>query len=104
MNKDQKIIELEISPTYPNKEDWDNNFWDHNYLIYLDSVPFAVNANCEQDALDCIIDYCEENCPGFIMTRDEEKDEKYLEDYICGGNHGVYLNTYNIHVTEFDSI
>jgi hypothetical protein len=87
---------------YPNKNDYDEHFWKHNYMVLLTSqgIEFIVNADHEGDAIDYVIDYCEENLPGLIMSREEEEEEEYLEEYICGGNHGVYLNTYNIRIEE----
>jgi hypothetical protein len=87
---------------YPNKSDYDEHFWKHNYRILLTSqgIEFRVNADNDQDALDYVIDYCEENLPGLIMSREEEEEEEYLDDYICGGNHSVYLNTHNVHIEE----
>lgn len=84
---------------YPNKEDWDSKFWKNNYRISLGfGSVFMVNADNEQDALDYVIDYCEDNLPGFIMTEKEESEEDYLDDYVSGGNNGKYLNTFNIHI------
>jgi hypothetical protein len=79
---------------YTNKEDWNNNFWAHKYLISLPAIGtnhFAVNANSEGDAMDEIIDYCEEK-QWYIMTDEDMEDEEYLDEYVQGGNHGIYLN------------
>lgn len=88
---------------YPNLSDWQEHFWEHDYLIRLTEhgILFAVNADCEQDAIDYLIDYCEVDLPGLVMSREEEEEEEeFLEEYICGGNHGIYLNTYYINIEE----
>lgn len=89
---------------YPNKADYDEKFWKHNYKILLteQGIEFIVNADCEQDAIDYVIDECEENHPGLIMSREEEEEEDFLDDYISGGNHGRYLNTFYIHIEEIE--
>ena len=85
---------------YPNRDDWQEQFWKNNYQVFLTSqgIRFHVNADHEQDALDYVIDYCEEHLPGLIMSREEEIEEEYLDEYLCGGNHSRYLNTLNIHI------
>ena len=96
-----KEIGIYTEIDFPNKDDWNQSFWKKDYVIYLTAhgIPFAVNADNEQDAIDYVIDYCEENYPGLIMTREEEEEE-FLDDYVCGGNHSRYLYTYNIHIKE----
>ena len=88
---------------YPNKDDWQERFWQNRYKVWLTAqgILFHVNADHEQDAIDYVIDYCEEHLPGLLMTREEEQEEEYLDDYISGGNHGVYLNTYNVRIELF---
>ena len=85
---------------YPNKDDWEQQFWKNNYQVFLTSqgIRFHVNADHEQDALDYVIDYCEKHLPGLLFSREEELEEEYLNEYFCGGNHGRYLNTLNIHI------
>ena len=87
---------------YTNKEDFDSKFWDHNYriLVTAQGIEFIVNADNNQDALDYIIDYCEENLPGLLFSRDEENEKEFLDEYVCGGNKGLYLNTHHIHIEE----
>ena len=63
-------------------------------------IQFIVNADHEGDAFDYVIDYCEENLPGLIMTYEDEAKEEYLAEYICGGNHGRYLSTRNVFIKE----
>jgi hypothetical protein len=87
---------------YPNENDWSENFWKNNYriLVSAQGIEFFVNADNEQEALDYIIDYCEDNLPGLLWD-DEDLDEMNEEEkdkYICGGNHGRYLSTHNIHI------
>ena len=87
---------------YPNKDDFEEKFWKRNYRVLLtdQAIEFFVNADNEQEAIDYIIDFCEENLPGLLFDRDEEEEEEFLEEYICGGNHSRYLNTLNIHIKE----
>ena len=87
---------------YPNKDDYEEKFWRHNYriLVSMQGIEFIVNADNEQDAIDYIIDDCEENYPGLLWSREEEEEQEYLEEYICGWNHGRYLSTHNIHIEE----
>ena len=87
---------------YPNKDDFDGGFWKHNYKIFLTAqgIEYHVNADCERDAIDYVIDYCEENHPGLLMSIEERDEEKFLDEYICGGNHGLYLNTHNVYIEE----
>jgi hypothetical protein len=85
---------------YPNHDDYKENFWNNNYRVSVTAqgIEFMVNADNEQEALDYVIDYCEEHLPGLIMSRDDEESEEYLDDYVSGGNHGRFLNTFNIHI------
>lgn len=87
---------------YPNKIDFDDHFWDHDYEICIHpDFKFHINANDLQDAIDFLIDYLEENLPGLLFTLDEEKDEEYLDEYINGGNHSRYINTHYITFRRF---
>lgn len=100
--KKEDLTTLGETIYYPNLSDWEEHFWEHDYLIRLteQGIPFAVNADCEQDAIDYIIDYCEENLLGLVMSREEEEEEEFLEEYIFGGDHGIYLNTCYITIKE----
>ena len=100
MDKFKRVASIEGQVYFPNMDDWTESFWKHDYLILVTSqgIPFAVNADHEQDAIDYIIDYCTEHLPGLIMSREEEAEEEFLEDYIQGGNEGLYFNTFNIHI------
>lgn len=108
MDKFKFIANIESQVYFPNIEDWKNNFWKNNYLVRLTSqgIPFAVNADSEQDAMDYIIDYCEDYLPGLLMDEEEEKVTRetapeYLEeDFYCGGNHSRYLNTREIYIEQ----
>lgn len=62
-----------------------SNSYAQNYTFYLSEFD-------EQSALDKMIDYCENNIPGLIMSRDEERSNSYLEDFIYGGNYCRYMN------------
>jgi hypothetical protein len=73
----------------------DTQFWKHTYVIGVEYSSFLVNADNEQEAFDALIDYCKDNAPGLIMTGE---GEEYLDDYIQGGNEGLYLSSYNVSV------
>lgn len=83
--------------TIINPDDYNNHFWRYNYLIRVtyQGIPFLVNADNEQEAIDYLIDYCEDNCPGLIATYQELIDAGYtdieIDELIYGGNHGLYL-------------
>lgn len=86
---------------FANPGEWANKFWKHNYRVTLDlGVAFWVNADCEQDALDYVIDYCEEHrFIGFIASHGEI-DEDDEDVFVCGGNHGLYLTTDTFFIQE----
>ena len=88
---EQKIAALPEDVIYVNLEDWNNNFWKNKYLISMLDMRYAVNADHEQDAMDYVIDYCEEK-GWYAMTEQEISEEKYLDEYVNGGNHGIFLN------------
>ena len=88
---------------YPNPEDWDQKFYSHDYLVGLtaQNIQFKVNAVCEGEALDWVIDCCEEH-KWWGLVNDGTKDytTEELEEYYQGGNHGLYLTTHHVHVTQ----
>ncbi len=89
------------SREYVNKDDWDNDFWKYKYIVTMPlSCEYAINASCEGDAIDYLIDYLEINAPGYLMTMDEANETGYPDDYISGGNHGLYINELSIHITQ----
>jgi len=85
---------------YPNKSDYDDNFWKHNYkvLVTAQGIEFIVSADNEQEAIDYIIDYCEDNHLDGLVSDGSDLDEIEREEFIQGGNHGLYLTTRNIHI------
>ena len=87
---------------YPNKDDYQENFWNNNYriLVTAQGFEFVVNADCEQEAIDYVIDYCEEEFPNLLMSDKEVNSNDFLEDYVQGGNHSRYFNTFNIHIEK----
>ena len=90
-------------PIKVNPDDFDYDgqpFWKNIYLIELTrfGFPYLVNAAHEQDAIDFLIDYLEENEPGLLFGREEESEEEFLDEYICGGNHCRYLNTHHVRI------
>ena len=101
-NQFKNYPEIPEDAHYPNEDDFDSGFWKHDYLVHLTAqdIIFAVNADNEQEAIDFIIDYCEEKLPGLIMSHEEESEKECIEDYTFGGNHGRYLNTFNIFIEK----
>ena len=88
---------------FVNPSDYDEGFWGHNYLVRLTAqgIAYAVNASCEQDAIDFVIDYCEEHHPGLLLDDDavaELDKEGFLDEYISGGNHGRHLSTHTVSI------
>ena len=87
---------------YPNVDEYKESFWKHDYKITytVHGIIFIVNANCAQEAIDCMIDYIEDKGPeGYLLSDDEIielENDGYLDDYISGGNHGRYLSSYHI--------
>lgn len=86
---------------YPNKEDYQDHFWHFNFKIEIDGIVFYVNAGDTQDAVDYLIDYCEEHLPGLLLTRKEEEEEEYLQECVCGGNHGRFIASRNIQINKW---
>jgi hypothetical protein len=86
----------------------DEKFWNHSYRIHLhelDSPGILVNANCEQDALDYVIDWHEEKGNMGLFFTNEELDamtEEERGEYITGGNHCLTCNSYNVRIIEID--
>lgn len=92
---------------YPNKDDFDEKFYPNNYKVFVTAqgIEFHVNAHDEGEAIDAVIDYCEEKeMKGLVSSYLELKDDDYtdteIEDFTCGGNHGLYLTTHNIHIEK----
>ncbi|MFW6001942.1 MAG: hypothetical protein ACOCQD_01225 [archaeon] len=85
---------------YVNYDDYRENFWENDYIINIGGINFVANADNVQDAIDYIIDYCEDNLPGLLMTQEEVDEEEFIQDYICGGNHGRYINTPEVYIVN----
>ena len=96
---------------YPNRDDWNESFWNNKYHVWITAqgIKFAVNANDEGEAIDYIIDYCQDNLPGLLFTHEEAHelrleslldygDERYVDDYISGGNEVLHLSSHNVHM------
>lgn len=84
------------SITYPNKADYLENFYGKYWEIQLGSFvtwTFHINASNEQDAIDFMIDYIEENDPDLLFPVAEEIENE--EEHISGGNHGRVLTFTN---------
>ena len=86
--QDQATLEI------VNREDRDGHFWAHDYRVTLGAFgnAYGVNADNEQDALDYVMDYCEEHAPGFVMSREDEEECEWPEEYIRAGNHGLLFS------------
>jgi len=102
MDKIEQLIAEGRYINYLNKNDWDKIFWKHKYIVHVSAqdIIFAVNANFEQDAIDCIIDHCQKHNPGLLFTKEEEEDEEFIDEYISGGNEGLHFSTHNIFIEE----
>jgi len=102
-NESCKLYRQEFNLVNP--DDILNSFWDNTYLIHLTSqnILFVVNADCEQDAIDEMIDYIESmQWEGLLLDYNDPDDLEMIEsgNYICGGNHGRYLSTYHIRIEK----
>lgn len=77
----------------------DIDFWKHTYIIRTEGSTFMAFANHEQDAIDYMIDYCEEQqYNGLVCSMNDIPDEE-IDGYIVGGNHCLVLTT-NYHITK----
>ena len=104
---DLKTKEKQTMIHYPNKYDLETKFWNKNYRISITAqgIDFIVNADSESDAIDFIIDYCQENeLSGLVSTYEELKaddcSDTEINDYVYGGNEGLYLTTNNIQIID----
>jgi hypothetical protein len=74
----------------------DEGIWSNHYLIAIDYFKvYYVIADCEQDALDILIDYCEErNYQGYFYTDEdlEEMTQEEQDDLLIAGNHCRYIS------------
>lgn len=83
-----------------------DEFTKNRYLITIHlGGAYSVDADCEQDALDTVIDYwCKDKHKfrGYFLSDEEVEEEEYLEEYLMGGNEGVYTNfhDYELRITE----
>ena len=85
---------------YLNKDDYKENFWNHNYriLVSAQGIEFIVNADHEQDALDYVMDYIVSKGWTGLYTDDFAKAE--IEEWLCAGNDGYHFTTHNIFIEE----
>ena len=67
-------------------------FWKRIYLILVpQGGAYVINADNDQDALDELIDWAEDNAPGLLI--DQEEEGEYEDDeYYRGGNHGRMMS------------
>ena len=59
-----------------NRDDIEEHFWKTNYIVHVSAqdIIFSVNADCEQDALDFIMDYIvEHEMTGLYCTPNDER-------------------------------
>jgi hypothetical protein len=92
---------------FVNKDDFHCKFWKKNYRVTITAqgIEFIVNADCEQDAIDYIIDYCYENNLNDLVASyndllEDGYNETEIDEFVCGGNWGLYLTTYNVSIEE----
>jgi hypothetical protein len=74
----------------------DETIYDKHYLICIDyfSVFYVISDN-EQDALDTLIDYCEEReYKGYFYSDEdlEELTDEEREELLVAGNHCRYIS------------
>lgn len=80
-------------------------FYDKVYHVeigYYYSISTVVYADCEQDALDVLIDSLDkELTPGYFLN-ESDTEEAELGEFISGGNNGAYLSFTNdeMRITE----
>ena len=66
---------------------------------------YQVYAEHAQDAIDELIDWLEENQPNMVSSFEEIlefTEEEYIDDYISGGNCGLYINSLNVNLEEIN--
>ena len=90
---------LKEHPDYlVNIDDLESNFWKHDYLVTVTSqgITFLVNASCEGDALDAVMDHIVD------MELTGLYSKEYIEDYepITAGNYGYLFTTHNIRIQK----
>lgn len=85
----------------------DRQYFDNAYAVSIynyDSMMYGVYANCEQDALDVVVDYLEsEGKTGLFYDLDEvEEMEKdgYADMFVVAGNHCHHLDSSHIMIKE----
>ena len=77
----------------------------YNYrinLIYY-NMEFQISANCEQEALDYVVDYYAKEHPDMILSLDQEDElraQGKLKEYLSGGVEGRYLASKDVTVKE----
>ena len=88
------------------KIDWNAKFWKNQYKVTMSEhgPVLYINADHAQDALDYAIDYCrEKGWKGLFLDQKEVMDleaEGFLEDYISGGNEGLYLSSLYVFIEK----
>lgn len=82
----------------PENEDWCKTAW----LVFSNEFcqGCIIWESCEQDAIDTLIDYCEKKGYKGLVSSLDELEEGEEEEYICGGNHGLYLTSNNVYISK----
>ena len=89
----------------------DKKYFDGVYSISLnnyDNTFFIVCADSTQDALDKVIDYCEDKSfTGYYITQSETEEEGLTQEeidslFIVAGNHCLYVNVEHLHINKLN--
>ena len=92
-----------------NPDDWNfqkEGFWKSKFKVTMSEhgPELYVNADNCQDALDYAIDYCKEKgWKGLLLDQKEVmelEEDGFLDDYISGGNEGLYLSSIYIRIEQ----
>lgn len=96
LEREEKVTIHEVEYTKVNNPDGFED--DPQWKVLLPTgtawmAGFIVHAGNEQVALDAVVDYCEEKglCELYYTIEDLNSKEIYEEEYICAGNHCLYV-------------
>ncbi len=112
--KETKPIPSYVSKDFEVANPGDYDSWAHAYLVHmhhLDPHGILVFADCEQDAIDEVADYGEEQ--GYLgwfiddsemadYTQVTDGEERWADEVMLVGNHGLPIDGSEIYVTELD--
>lgn len=71
--------------------DGKEGFWKHNYIVSLAGTDFGVNADCESDALDEVMDYISSHRGYKGLYSKNSKRAMDNPDSIIAGNYGYHF-------------